>query len=33
MTVAHDDDDLPLRVARGIVHEVTRPIKLASLFS
>jgi diguanylate cyclase (GGDEF)-like protein len=31
MTVAHDDDDLPLRVARRIVHDVPRPIKLASL--
>jgi diguanylate cyclase (GGDEF)-like protein len=31
MTVAEDDDDLPLRVARRIVHEIPRPIKLASL--
>lgn len=30
MTVT-DDDELPLRVARRIVHDVPRPIKLASL--
>jgi diguanylate cyclase (GGDEF)-like protein len=31
MTVAEDDDDLTLRVARRIVHEIPRPINLASL--
>ena len=31
MTVARDDDDQPLRVARRIVHDIPRPIKLAAL--
>ncbi len=31
MTVAGDDDDQPLRVARRIVHDIPRPIKLAAL--
>jgi predicted signal transduction protein with EAL and GGDEF domain len=31
MTVAEDDDDLSLRVARRIVHDIPKPINLASL--
>lgn len=31
VTVAKNDDDLPLSVARRIVHDVPRPIKIASL--
>ncbi len=31
MKVGADDDELPLRIARRMVHEVPRPIKLAAL--